>query len=129
MPETDKILEAEQNIQDLAKELNKLHTSAKMLQGAQVQVDAVLSSSKRVVELTGSYTKKTGQLISSLSEINFDNRFQEILDSINQLAGSLEQLEMKLLAMEKKTKKWQILTFIFIALTLLISIVLFLASY
>ena len=126
MPETDKILEAEQNIQDLTKELNKLHTSAKMLQGAQEQVDAVLSSSNRVVELTGSFTKKTGQLISSLSEINFDNSFQEILDSINQLAGSLEQLEMKLLAMEKKTKKWQILTFIFIALTLLISIILFL---
>jgi hypothetical protein len=123
MPENDKIIEAEQNIQDLAEELNKLHTSAVMLKNTHDQADAVITSTKRVIELTESYTNKAGQIISSLSEIDFEKKFLELHVEINQLDGSLDQHDNKLITMKKETRLWQILTLSIVLLTFLLSFI------
>lgn len=49
MPDADKILEAEQSIQNIAAELTRMHDAANLLQGTQVKSDAVIAAAQRVV--------------------------------------------------------------------------------
>lgn len=86
MIENDKILEAEKSITLIAAELKKIQSAAHLLQNVQTQVESVLSSSSQVVEATGTFTSKAGQIISELESTNLNSRLDDLSNDFIQLS-------------------------------------------
>lgn len=89
MIENDKILEAEKSITLIAEELKKIQSAAHLLENAQTQVESVLSSSSQVVEATGTFTSKAGQIISELESTNLNSRLDDLSNDFIQLSQVL----------------------------------------
>ncbi len=86
MPDTDRILEAEQSIQSIASELKRMRDAANILQGSQEQVDAVLNSARRVIEVTEKFSNECGVILTKLAATDIN----KILDGLQTLHGELE---------------------------------------
>ena len=50
MDEVDRILEAEQNLQDIATELKRMRDTARLVENSQGRADSVISSTETLVE-------------------------------------------------------------------------------
>ncbi len=85
MPDTDRILEAEQSIQSIASELKRMRDAADILQNSQAQVDAVLTSARRVIEVTEKFSNECGVIVTKLAATDLN----QILDSLRALHGEL----------------------------------------
>ena len=85
MPDTDRILEAEQSIQSIASELKRMRDAANLLQGSQEQVAAVLESAKRVIEVTEKFSNECGVIVTKLAATDLNQR----LDGLQTLHGEL----------------------------------------
>lgn len=85
MPDTDRILEAEQSIQGIASELKRMRDVANILQGSQEQVDAILKSAKKVIEVTEKFSNECGVIVTKLAATDLNQR----LDGLQTLHGEL----------------------------------------
>lgn len=141
MPDTDKILEAEQTIQSIASELKRMKDAAKLLHSGQEKLDAVLVSAGQVIEVTERFSRECGEIISKLSAMDMSRHFEEtqaevkkISEVVSESAKSttdrmtafetdIKRIEEKIQAMDKQSKLRQISTMAFVLLTLIAVIV------
>lgn len=94
MPDTDRILEAEQSIQNIAGELKRMRDAANILQGSQEQVEAVLRSAKRVIEVTEKFSNECGIIVTKLAATD-----------LNQILGGLQALHGEIAEVADSIKK------------------------
>ena len=79
MPEeTDKILEAEASIQNIADELTRLKNAATLLENAQSQNESVLKTAETIVNETQSLISTFKVVVSNLSSLNINQRLSEL---------------------------------------------------
>lgn len=103
MPDTDKILEAEQNIQNIASELEQMHDAATLLNDTQKQAAAVVESAQRL-------TKEMDELSTAIKKQNQD------------VQAGIE--EARIAVRETKKRQLTMMGFMIIALIMLLAILL-----
>lgn len=86
MPDTDRILEAEQSIQSIASELKRMRDAANLLESSQAKTDAVLSSAQKVVQATERFSNECGIIVTKLAATDLNQR----LDDLQALHSELE---------------------------------------
>jgi DNA repair exonuclease SbcCD ATPase subunit len=87
MPDADKIIEAEQSIQNIAAELTRMRDAANLLQGAQVTFDAVIAAAQRVVQTTERFSGECGTIMAKLASTDLIQR----LDSLQKLHAEVAE--------------------------------------
>ena len=140
MPDADKILEAEQSIQNIAAELTRMRNAANLLQGAQDTTDTVLRAAEKVIKNTGDFSVSCGEIIRKLSATDLNQRLDSILGRIDQISGLVDEhakktnaaiaaaesrivaLEDTLQAAAKGTAKKHMISMVLIILTLISSV-------
>jgi len=91
MPDADKILEAEQSIQNIAAELRRMRDAANLLQGAQETTDSVLRVAEKVIKNTDEFTVSCGEIIRKLSAADLNQRIDSILGQIDHVFGLVDE--------------------------------------
>jgi hypothetical protein len=136
MPEPDKILEAEESIQNIAAELKKMRNAAHLLQDSQEKTDAILSAADSVITVTKEFSNATGEIIKRLSATDLAQRLDTVHGEIKQIAGlineqakktsdaiavtqsKLSEMKNYIQADTKESKKRYVITIVFLFLTL-----------
>jgi hypothetical protein len=136
MPEPDKILEAEESIQNIAAELKKMRNAAHLLQDSQEKTDAILSAADSVITVTKEFSHASGEIIKRLSATDLAQRLDTVHGEIKQIAGlineqakktsdaiavtqsKLSEMKNYIQADTKESKKRYIITIVFLFLTL-----------
>ena len=95
MPEPDKILEAEQSIQNIAAELKKMRNAAGLLQDAQEKTDAILDASERIIAATKEFSHACGDIIRRLSATDLTQRLDAVHREIDRIAGFVNEQAKK----------------------------------
>ena len=83
----DKILEAEQTIQNIAAELKRMRDAASLLQGVQERSDAVLTSAERLTHEVDNFSRRCGDLVTKLEKIDFNQHFSALRSDIERIAN------------------------------------------
>ncbi len=126
MPDTDRILEAEQSIQSIASELKRMRNAANLLQGAQTQAKAVIASAQRVVEATDRFSSQCGAVVAKLDSTDLSEQFNKLIEEISQLATEIKEFRDQHDSIARGAKMRQITTMAFVMIT---SIVVFVILY
>jgi hypothetical protein len=87
MVDTDKILEAEQSIQNIALELKRMRDAAMLLQEAYERTDTILNAADQVVKVTGEFSLACGEIIKKLSGTDLTKRFDAVQGGMRQIAA------------------------------------------
>lgn len=140
MPDTDKIIEAEQSIQNIAVELRRMRDAATLLQESQETKDALLRAAEKVIKDTGEFAISCGDIIRKLSSTDLNQRLDSILGRIDGIPGLVDEHEKKtnaaiastesrIVALEdtlqevaKRAKKQRTMSIVLIILTLVTSL-------
>lgn len=135
MPDTDRILEAEQSIQSIASELKRMRDAANLLESSQAQVDVVLASAQRVIQATEQFSSNCGIIVTKLAATDLNQSLGNIRTDIGLIATLVEErtkgtnavianfesqlrnLENQLQIVAKGSKGRQIATIVFVILT------------
>jgi prefoldin subunit 5 len=91
MPDTDKILEAEQSIQNIAAELKRMRDAATLLQESQETKDALLRAAEKVIKDTGEFAISCGDIIRKLSATDLNQRLDSILGRMDGISGLVDE--------------------------------------
>ena len=136
MPDTDKLLEAEQSIQSIASELKRMRDAANLLEGAQEKTSAILNSAERIVRVTEEFSLACGDIVKRLSATDLNRRLDAVRNDLKQMSDHVDQqiqhaadaiatgeaklarLEDRLQAVAKESKKRHMITTVLIILTL-----------
>ncbi len=78
MPDIDKILEAEQSIQSISSELKRMRDGADLLQSSQAQLDSVITSAQRVIQVTEKFSGECGVIVTKLAATDLNQRLDEL---------------------------------------------------
>ena len=103
MPDPDKILEAEESIQNIASELKRMRKATQLLQETQEKADAVIDSAQRL-------TEEMNELSTAIKRQNQD------------VQASIE--EARIAVRETKMRQVTMMGFMIIALIMLLAILL-----
>jgi hypothetical protein len=140
MPDADKILEAEQSIQNIAAELKRMHDAANLLQGAQETTDTVLRAAEKVIKDTGKFSVSCGEIIRKLSATDLNQRLDSFIGRIDHISGIVDEhakktsvaiantesriftLETSLQGVAEHAKKQRTISIVLIVLTLVTSL-------
>jgi len=95
MRDTDKILKAEENIQNIAAELTRMRDAANLLQVAQEKTDAILDAAEKVIKDAGVFSVACGEIISKLSATDLNQRLDNVHGVMIQIAGLVSEQEKK----------------------------------
>jgi len=102
MANTDKVLEAEKRIQEIASELKRMRDAASLLESSQKQVDTVLRSAQSVITATEKFTNDTSTIIGKLSSMDLNKK----IDDLQTIHDEIESVKMDLLkTLEISTKE------------------------
>ncbi|HLA13024.1 MAG TPA: hypothetical protein VJ023_20750 [Pyrinomonadaceae bacterium] len=132
MPDTDKILEAEQSIQSLASELKRMRDAANLLQGSQSQLDAVLTSAQKVMQATEKFSGECGVIVTKLAATFADfEQIAELLDkhinasntAIAKVESHLDNLANQLQSTANSSKARQITTLVLLIINFVVALV------
>ena len=89
MPEIDKVLEAEQAIQDIASELKRMRDAADLLENAQQSTAAIVESAGRVVEATQKFSASAGSILQRLSEIDLTSHLDSLHEEVRGVSSTV----------------------------------------
>ncbi len=135
MPDTDETLKAEQLIRQVADELKRMKDAANLLDSAQEKVDAVLSSSEKIVQDIEKFSSACGSILTKLSETDLTLHLDELQTKNKEIAAMVSKggedmthaiatlesrigdTQDKLLTMEKESRIRQFITVGFVVLT------------
>lgn len=92
MPDADKILEAEQSIQNIAAELTRMRDAANLLQGAQAKSDAVIAAAQRVVQTTERFSAECGTIVAKLASTDVSQKLDSLQTLHGEVAGAKSDL-------------------------------------
>jgi len=96
MPDIDRILEAEQSILSIASELKKMRDAANILQGSQEQVDAVLKSAKKVIDVTEKFSNECSTIVAKLAATDINQRLDSLQTLHSELATAVDSIKKEL---------------------------------
>ena len=121
MPDPDKILEAEESIQNIASELKRMRKATQLLQETQEKADAVIDSAQRLTEDT---QKRADEVIDSAQRLTEEmNELSTAIKRQNQdVQASIE--EARIAVRETKMRQVTMMGFMIIALIMLLAILL-----
>lgn len=105
MPDADKILEAEQSIQNIAAELTRMRDAANLLQGAQAKSDAVIAAAQRVVQATERFSRECGAIVANLASTDLTQKLDSLQKLHGEVAGAKSDLAEKLRATLEEIRK------------------------
>jgi len=88
MTDTDKLLEAEQSIHDMATELSRMRDAANLLTASQTQVEQVLKSAQSVIATSKNFAEQCKAIISNLSSTDLG----QMVDALKKLRKDLDEL-------------------------------------
>jgi len=92
MPEeTDKILEAEASIQNIATELTRLRNAATLLENAQNQNESVLNTAETIVNEIQSLISTFKEVVSNLSSLNINQRLSDLEKQVQKLGDNAQR--------------------------------------
>ena len=91
MPDTDKTLEAEQLILQVADELKRMKDAANLLDSAQEKVDSVLSSSEKIVQDIEKFSSACGSILTKLSETDLTRHLDELQAKNKEIAAMVSK--------------------------------------
>lgn len=92
MADVDKVLEAEQAIQDMAVELKRMKNAADLLTGSQEKVDAIIKAGDAVVEKAGAFAVDSAEIIKRLKAIDLEKRLDELREQGTTVMKALKDL-------------------------------------
>lgn len=98
MPDADKIVEAEQSIQNIAAELTRMRDAANLLQDAQARSDEVIKMAQKVILAAGGFYNASRAIVAQLAETNLSQRLDSLHNLHDEVAGVKSELEEKLRA-------------------------------
>lgn len=101
MPDIDKVLEAEETIQTIAKELEKMKSAAELMDSAQEKIDAVIETSKDIITKTGEFVKEGTQIVERLGDYDIQGDLSKIIEASKGNSNKLDNLSKNL----RDTKK------------------------
>ena len=134
MPD-DKTPKAEQLIRQVADELKRMEDAVVLFNSAQEKIDAVLSSSKKIVQDIEKFSSACGSILTKLSETDLTRHLDELqtknkeitamvskggedtTHAIATLESRIGDTQEKLLTMEKESRIRQFITMGFVVLT------------
>ena len=87
MAGADKILEAEQTIQNIAGELKRMRDAASLLHGAQERSEVVLTSAEGLMQEVEKFSRICGDLVTKLEKIDFNQHFNALRSDLEQIAN------------------------------------------
>lgn len=105
MPDADKILEAEQSIQNIAAELTRMRDAANLLQGAQAKSDAVIAAAQRVVQTTERFSDECGAIVAKLASTDLSQKLDSLQKLHGEVAGAKSDLADQLKNLETEHVK------------------------
>lgn len=89
--EVDKVLQAEQTIEEIASELDRMKSAADLLANSQDQVDALIQASKAIVDEAGDFTKNGAEIIQRLSRMDLEKRLGDMTRKVSELHALMER--------------------------------------
>ncbi len=92
MPDTDKILEAEQSILNLASELKRIRDAADLLENTQSKSDSIISAAQSVVQTTEQFSANCGAIVTKLASTDLSQK----LESLHTLHAELQSAKSDL---------------------------------
>ena len=84
MVDTDKILEAEQGIQNIAAELGRMRDAATILERGKEQNEAIRTAAEQLVSELKPFIGVCGEIITKLSELNIHEQLDRLDTEIKQ---------------------------------------------
>ena len=96
MPDADKIVEAEQSIQNIAAELTRMRDAANLLQDAQARSDEVIKMAQKVILAAGGFYNASRAIVAQLAETNLSQKLDSLHKLHDEVAGVKSELEKKL---------------------------------
>lgn len=105
MPDTDRILEAEQSIQNIAAELKRMRDAANLLQDAQAKTDAVIVAAQRVVQTTERFSGECGAIVAKLASTDLSQKLDSLQKLHGEVADAKSDLAEKLRAILEEVRK------------------------
>ena len=96
MSEKDAILEAEQSIQTMVAELQRMRDAADLLTSSQEQLAAVLSSAQEVLRATEAFSSQCGTVIDRLAATDLGSRLEDLQARHAQVEESVRDLKASL---------------------------------
>ena len=103
MPE-DKIVAAERSILEIAAELKRLRDAANLLNGAQTQVDGVLTAVKGVIDATREFTAVCGPIVEKLASSDIIRKLDDLELSHQKQREALEAVGGKVQAGDEQAR-------------------------
>jgi|GEM_PF-5166146 len=96
MENVDKVLAAEQTIQEVAAELQKMQNAAQLMDGAQQKVDAVLKSSDAVIKQTEKFVQEGTEIVQKIGYQDIEEDLSATITALEQLSGMTEEMKSEL---------------------------------
>lgn len=90
MAEIDKVLEAEQAIQDIASELEKMKEAAALLETAQDKTNRVIEASDAIITRVGDFVRKGSEIVNRIGDYDIQEdmqKLQEELSNVNKVVN------------------------------------------
>ena len=103
MPE-DKIVAAERSILEIAAELKRLRDAANLLNGAQTQIDGVLTAVKGVIDATREFTAVCGPIVEKLASSDIIRKLDDLELSHQKQREALEAVGGKVQAGDEQAR-------------------------
>lgn len=103
MPE-DKIVAAERSILEIAAELKRLRDAANLLNGAQTQIDGVLTAVKGVIDSTREFTAVCGPIVEKLASSDIIRKLDDLELSHQKQREALEAVGGKVQAGDEQAR-------------------------
>jgi hypothetical protein len=105
MPDADKILQAEQSIQNIASELARMRDAANLLQGAENKAEAVIAAALRVVHATDRFSEECGMIVTRLAAADLNQKLDALQPLHQEVAAVKLELSAKLLATHEEVRQ------------------------
>jgi len=111
MPDIDKVLEAEQAIQDIVEELKKMKSAADLLSSAKEKTNAVVEASEAIVEKIQTFVEQGSEIVNRIGDYDIQSEMgtvQKRLESIGkEISKSEKTHKNNLNNMDKYAKKFK----------------------
>ena len=87
MDEVDRILEAEQNLQDIATELKRMRDNARLVENSQGRADSVISSTETLVE----EVRRFALICKDIAAVGLSETLNDVNTEVERLARLAEE--------------------------------------
>ena len=111
MPDPNKVLEAEQAIQDIAEELKKMKSAADLLSSAEEKTNAVVKASEAIVGKIQTFVEQGAEIVNRIGDYDIQSDMETVqkgLESIGkEISKTDKDLKKNLGNMDQYSKKFK----------------------